>query len=85
MTINDLARILRNAHAAGENDGEQKRNVILFGIRYADELEGISPRRLKELTGLSEYGPEISVAKQLSECVGLTNAAIRILDEANQT
>lgn len=86
MEIEDLARILKNAYLDGVDDKERKRNVALFAIRYAEDLEGISPAKLSCHTGpeVPEYAAEIYLGKQLSDCVGMTIAAIRILEAANR-
>lgn len=86
MSIKHLGRILRNAWLDGKSTEHQVRNVILFGIRYADELEGISPARLSRHSGpeVPEYSSEINVAKQLGKCVGLTGDAIRMLELADR-
>ena len=86
MEIEDLGRILTNVHSDGKEGNVQKRNVSLFAIRYADDLKDISPETLSCHTGptVPKYSSEINLAKQLSECVGLTNAAIRILEKADR-
>ncbi len=85
MTIDDLVRILRNAYSDGEPESNQVRNVHLFAIRYADELSRISKEELMRRAQIGLSGPtEINQGLKLSNCVGLTNDAIRMLEEADR-
>ena len=85
MTVTHLARILRNVRADGESDWAMARNIHLFSIRYADDLTKVNLKELVTLAGVPDsYDREISKGIRLREYVGLTNAAIRILETADR-
>ena len=94
MTIERLGRILGNAYCDART-GLKMRNVHIFGIRYCDELSGTAKRmglaktpflkRLATTAGLDEsIYSEIGKGMILGNCVGLTNDAIRMLEEADR-
>ncbi len=85
MTITDLARILRNAHADGEGDMTQALNIHIFGIEYADSLSGVSLAELVKLAGIPpSYNRELAKGKRLSAYVRLTDAAIHMMKKADR-
>jgi len=59
MKIGDAAAILKKAYF-GAPKGEQAVQVHLFGIKYADQIDGMPLKELAIQAGISEtYGTEI--------------------------
>lgn len=85
MTITDLARILRNAHADGEGDMTKALNIHLYGIRYAHDLRGVRLAEVVKLAGIPpSYNTEIAKGIKLSAYVRLTVAAIHMIEKADR-
>lgn len=71
MNLREAARILSETYANAP-DGEKVVRIHLFGIQYAEELQGLS---MPELLALSElpasYGTEIKKGMKLAAFVQL--------------
>lgn len=73
MQSHELVEILRRMHREGRANGEAKPMVILFGIKYAAEIEacGVSKDKLAKqaIPGSTKYGGEIGVGMKLARYV----------------
>ena len=69
MTIDDLAHELKRAYlAAGDNEKVVK--IHLFGIKFAQEIDGKPCKEIAIRAGVSEsYGTEIRKAVNLAKYV----------------
>ena len=71
MSEGEAIRILRNMYQNAPA-GEQKTFIHLFGIKYADELNGVSINSVaKQATGSNSYGTEIRNGIRLAKYVQL--------------
>ena len=71
MEQQELADILREMHETAEK-GEKGTQILLFGIKYAAELERHSILTITELNGVPEtYGREIYKGVKLAKYVEL--------------
>jgi uncharacterized protein YunC (DUF1805 family) len=71
MQIGDLVDALRKAYTGAPN-GEQSTAVHLFGIRYAEQLEGAQINEIAVRAGLTEHlGTEIRKGMRLARHVEL--------------
>ena len=69
MTLDELAEVLRNMWDSAPKGGKTPM-VHLFGIRYADELEGMDLAALAELAGRPRsMGTEIRKGRNLAQYV----------------
>ncbi len=83
MTFDELAEVLRNMWESAPK-GDKSLMVHLFGIRYANELEGMDLAALAELAGLSRsMETEIRKGRNLAQYVAEKQKANgnRTLDE----
>ena len=72
MTTDELVEILARMHHDGFAAGEAKIMIILFGIKYADEIRacGESPAKIaKRATTREHYGNEIGQGMKLARHV----------------
>lgn len=75
MTFDELAEVLRNMWESAPKGGKSIM-VHLFGIRYADELEGMDLKVIAELAGLRRsMGTEIYKGSRLAQYVTEKQAA----------
>ena len=69
MTIQELADELGRMYNTAPQ-GEQVMMIHLFGIKYADELRGLSLNDLAEQAGIPRsYGTEINKGRNLAKYV----------------
>ena len=91
MEFDELARILNNACRV--KDRTKMRNIILFGIRYAGDLESLEKSDKNRLVRCAElrpsdssseesFIPELDRGIQLSKCVKLNDKGKHILEAA---
>jgi hypothetical protein len=72
MTIDQAAKLLAQMYRQGAATKEKSVYVHLFGIKYADELEGMSLPELTDRAGISlRYKTEIRKAMNLAKYVQL--------------
>lgn len=70
MTIEEAAKLLKTMVQQGKANNEIVVHVHLFGIRYAEEIAGMSLQELTERAGISEtYKTEIRKGMNLSRHV----------------
>jgi len=70
MTIEQAARTLREMYEHGKARHEAKTHVHLFGVRHADELDGLSLKEVAIRAGLPEsYQTEIYNGVKLARYV----------------
>ncbi len=71
MTTEEAIKILSNMYSRAPY-GERALQLHLFGIKYADQLEGLSLRDIAEkATGYRSYGDEINKGRNLARYVTL--------------
>jgi hypothetical protein len=71
MKIEDLAQKLKTAYF-GASDKKRVVSIHLFGIRYAQEIEGKSCKEIAVRAGINEsYGTEIRKGMNLAEYVSI--------------
>ncbi|AZN97256.1 hypothetical protein EJ066_08115 [Mesorhizobium sp. M9A.F.Ca.ET.002.03.1.2] len=71
MKIEDAAKILAQMYSTAP-DKEKAVHVHLFGIRYADELDGMPLQEIAVRAGISKnYGTEIRKGINLARYVAL--------------
>lgn len=69
MKVEDAAKILAAMDGKAPRN-EKVVNIHLFGIRYADQIDGMSPKELAQRAGISAtYGTEIRKAINLARYV----------------
>ena len=79
MEPEELADELKVMYKDGLQKDEGVAHIILFGIKYAEELAGYSPRDIIELSGIKKcrnlkentYIPEIKNGMKLAQYVEL--------------
>lgn len=72
MTIDEAAKILSQMYRQGAATKEKAVQIHLFGIKYADELEGMSLPEVTARAGISEkYKTEIRKGMNLARYVQL--------------
>ncbi len=75
MTTDEAIRILQDMYRRAAATREQSLQFHLFGIKYADELEGWSTPTLREIagkaTGSHSSGDEIYKGRRLAKYVTL--------------
>lgn len=70
MTLDEAAKILRKMYDHGYASKEQSTQVHLFGIKYADVLDGMPLKEIASRAGISEaYQTEIRKGMKLSKYV----------------
>ena len=71
MTVQELADQLRRAYDTAE-EGKKVVAIHLFGIRCANDLEGVSCKEVAIKAGIQEsYGTEIRKGANLAEYVSI--------------
>ena len=71
MTAEEAIRTLRDMYSEAPK-GEMVLQIHLFGIKYADQLEGLSAKEIaKRATGNESYGTEINKGRKLAKYVKL--------------
>lgn len=71
MTTEEAIEILRRMYN-GAYPGEKVAQIHLFGIMYADDLNGLSLQEIaRESTGTVTYHSEISKGRKLAQYVTL--------------
>lgn len=71
MTIQDAAERLRNMYGTAP-ENQKVVQIHLFGIRYADQLDGMPLHELAERAGIPRsYGTEIRKGMNLARFVEL--------------
>ena len=81
MTVNQLVQELRRAYrdAKISGNGEVAETIILFGIKYADELRDVNLKYLVEMaTEKGSYTLELRYGIRLAKYVQLNEAGERI-------
>ena len=72
MTVDEAAQILRKMYDASKPIRKQGSALYLFGIKYADELDGLSTSEIALRAGMpSNYSAEINNEIRLAEYVQL--------------
>jgi hypothetical protein len=72
MTIDQAAKLLAQMYRQGAATNEKAVYIHLFGIKYADELEGMSLPELTDRAGISDtYKTEIRKGMNLAKYVQL--------------
>ena len=75
MTSHELVKILKRMHRQGKGDGNGEAGpmVILFGIRYAEEIQACGMPKAKlakqAIPDSNSYGTEISKGIKLARYV----------------
>ncbi len=70
MTIDEAAQLLKAMVERGKAANEIVVHIHLFGIKYADEITGMSLKELTERAGISEtYKTEIRKGMNLARYV----------------
>lgn len=70
MTESEAIRELKRMYGEGKLSKRAATMVHLFGVKYADELEGMPLRRIAEqATGSASYGQEIYKGMKLAAYV----------------
>ena len=71
MTLEEAGRRLREMYDTAPY-GEQVAHIHLFGVKYADELEGLSNVDIVRQAGMYEsYSTEVAKGRRLSKYVRL--------------
>jgi hypothetical protein len=71
MTIGELAKTLGDRYACAPT-GDKVLSLYLFGVEYADTLEGVSLKSLFQEAFIPEsYGAELSRARRLAGFVAV--------------
>jgi hypothetical protein len=71
MTVAEAARLLRNMYYNAP-EGEMVTNLLLFGIKYADEIHSLSLRQLVDYAAMpASYTLQIRHGINLSKYVEL--------------
>ena len=69
MTIDEAARILRDMYDSAP-DKEQVAHVHLFGIKYADQIDGLTKTEIVRRAGLPpSYDVEVGAGRRLAKYV----------------
>lgn len=69
MTLDEAAQILRQMYYNAPR-GEQVAHIHLFGIRYADQLEGLTNPEIVRRAGLNDsYHSEVAKGRRLAKYV----------------
>ena len=72
MTEAEASAILHDLYEQAP-EGKKMLGILLFGIKYADELAGLSSTRIAaQATGKKHFDTEINYGKNLAEYVTLT-------------
>ncbi len=70
MTLDDAAKTLRKMYDGGLAERDQATQVHLFGIKYAQEIDGMPLKEIAARAGISEnYGTEIRKGVKLAKYV----------------
>ena len=72
MTVDEAARMLKEMYAVGATKGRGRATtgIHLFGIKYADELSGLSVKEIVLKAGISDkYVTEVNKGRRLAEYV----------------
>ena len=73
MTTGEAAQILRRMYDDGWRTQQAWASIVLFCIRYADELSGLSFREVLEQAGISaNYANCLSLGSKLAGYVTMT-------------
>ena len=67
--LNDLAAILKRMYMDGRERKEAGVMVILFAVRYADELAGVNMTDLRERAGIPDFAPHLKGGLSLARYV----------------
>ncbi len=71
MTLDEAAQILREMYYNAPR-GEQVAHIHLFGIEYADQLEGLTNPEIVRQAGLNgSYHSEVAKGRRLSKYVSV--------------
>jgi len=74
MTIREAASILKEMYSQGAACGERTTQIHLFGIKYAEQIEGMSLPELLILADMQEsYQTEIRKGMRLARHVEVRN------------
>lgn len=80
MTYDEAASILKKMYD-GAQRGEQALKIHLFAIKYANEIENLTPAEIAERAGLSRsYGVEINKGRNLAKYVELKSDSKNLFD-----
>ena len=71
MTVDEAAAKLKDAHRKGKKRGKAALCVHIFGIKYADELAGLSIKEVATRAGIPGYAAEVNKGRNLAEYVDL--------------
>ena len=73
MQTEEAARKLRQMYDDAESDGEQTTAIHYFAVKYAKQIEDISPKDIVVRAGMSEaYKTEISKGRKLAKYVTIS-------------
>lgn len=78
MTIDEAARILADMYRKGSASNEKAVQIHLFGIKYADQIEGMSLPDLAGRAGIPEtYKTELRKGMNLAKYVHLKSSLVK--------
>jgi hypothetical protein len=80
MTYDEAASILKKMYNEAPR-GEQALSIHLFAIKYAKNIENMTPAEIAERAGLSRsYGVEINKGRNLAKYVELKSEPKNLFD-----
>ena len=71
MTVEELAAKLKCVYRKGKENEQAALRVHLFGIKYADELAGLSIKEVATQAGIPGYAAEVNKGRNLAGYVDI--------------
>ena len=74
MKEDELANLLGKTYRQAPNR-DKALHMMLFAIRYSQQLENHSTQRLCELAGIPKWGPQLNLGRKLGLYVDIADEA----------
>ena len=85
MTIDEAASNLRELYRAAPR-GDKSISVVLFGLKHADDLAGLSVQQVVLRSGIpSNYSPMVNQGRKLARYVALKDGATDVFRSGTQS